>query len=337
MANPGLTIEQMREAIYAYHRNNGNKAAAARELDLNYSTYDSRFSTAMVKAEIISADDNGVATLLTPTPAKLHISVSERPNTYGKRLRGVAIGDAHDSPRLDSKDRFRWIGRHINEIGADFVIWIGDVLTFDSLSRFDDNASLAGKFKPSFQQDIDSGHLALQAYDVGKAGHKPEIEHITLGNHEERALSFTNRTPEVAGILTGKIDNLFMSHGLTYSPYGVFYFVDAVGFTHAPLTRMGRAYSGVHALNNIGNHSLHDVVFGHRHIGGRMKCEKIGNNQSITILDIGCSLPQGYTEPYVGHSSSGWMYGIYDILIDQGRLLSDKHISMTELEELYGD
>ena len=62
MANPGLTIEQMREAIYAFHKNGGNKAAAARELKLNYNTYEGRFNTAMRKAEIIAADDEGIAT-----------------------------------------------------------------------------------------------------------------------------------------------------------------------------------------------------------------------------------------------------------------------------------
>jgi len=337
MPNPGLTIEQMREAIYAFHNNNGNKTAAARELGLNIKTYGSRFNTAMSKTEVIAAASEGVPTILAPPAPKMRVSVSERVNTYGKRLRGVVIGDAHDSPRLDDKERFRWIGRHIAEVGADFVIWIGDVLTFDSLCRYDDNASLAGKFKPSFQQDIDSGHLAMTAYDEGKAGFKPDIEHITLGNHEDRAISFTNRTPEVAGILTGKIDNLFMSHGLTYSPHGVFYFVDAVGFVHVPLNKLGRPYSGVHALSNIGNHSLHDVVYGHDHVGGSRICQKVGNNQSITILNVACSLPQGYVEPYVGHGTSGWQYGIYELLIDEGHLLSHKHISMLELEEKYGE
>ena len=330
MAAIPLTDAQCQEVLDAYHNNGCQKKRAAEFLGIGYRTFIHRFNTALLRVHVAETSVN--------PPPEIHISVSQRPNPHGRsRLRGIAIGDAHDSPSLADKQRFKWFGRHANKIGADFVIWIGDVFTFDSLSKHDGNDTLTGKFKPSFQQDIDSGHAALSAYDEGKAGHKIKIEHVTLGNHEDRAISFTQRTPEMAGILTGKIDNLLMSHHLNYSQYGMFYYVGDVGFVHAPLNRMGRSYSGVHALNNIANHSLHDIVFGHRHMGGRHKATKLGENQSITILDLGCSLPQGYVEPYVGHASSGWHYGIYELLIDQGRLHSDKHISMTELEELYGD
>ena len=329
MPNPGLTDDQCREVIDAYHRNGGHKGNAARDLKLNYRTYATRLLVALGRMEAITAKEGGMP--------KMRVSISQRVNSSGKRLRGVAIGDAHDGPRLDDKSRFKWIGRHIAEIEADFVIWIGDCLTFDSLCRYDDNATIAGQLKPSFMEDIDSGHAAFSAYDEGKQGFKPEIEHITLGNHEDRAISFSNRTPEMAGMLTGQIDRLFMSHNLTYTPYGVLYFVDDVAFTHVPLTRMGRAYGGVHAMSNIGNKSLTDIVYGHSHVGGKFVSEKIGTNNSVTVWNLGCSLPQGYVEPYVGHATSGWHYGVYELLIDQGRIMSDKHISMTELEDMYGD
>ena len=46
-----------------------------------------------------------------------------------------AIGDAHDSPTI-SKDRFRWIGKHIKELKHDYVVQIGDFASLDSLCRY---------------------------------------------------------------------------------------------------------------------------------------------------------------------------------------------------------
>ena len=268
-------------------------------------------------------------------PEKIRISVSNRPNPGGRKLRGVAVGDLHDSPHIADKSRFYRIGRYIEEKKPDFVIKIGDVLSLDSLCRYDDNASLAGKSKPSFEQDIASGHKALNAYDEGKRGYEPSIEHITLGNHEDRAISFTNRTPEVAGILTGQLANLFTSHGFSFSPYGQVYHIDEVGFVHVPLNRLGKPYGGKTAKNTIANDAICDIVYGHDHLGGQVVAPKIGTNESITVLNLGCALPDGHVEKYVGHGMSGWQYGIYDLLIDRGRLHSAKHISMRELDEWY--
>ena len=48
---------------------------------------------------------------------------------------------------------------------------------------------------------------ALEAFDDGLGGFRPE-RHVTLGNHEDRIWSFTNRTPEVAELLTENLHTI---------------------------------------------------------------------------------------------------------------------------------
>lgn len=272
---------------------------------------------------------------IPPEQPKIRVTVSHRKNDSGWSGDVLAIGDMHDSHRLDKK-RFLWCGRAAAELSVKDIIQIGDIFSFDSLCRYDANDSLKGKDKPSFETDIQSGHDALGAFDRGLGGY-PCNKHITLGNHEDRAISFTNRTPEVAGMLTGMVDNLFMSHQWTYSPFGLVYFIGSVGFVHAPLTMVGRPYGGKTALQRVGNDTVHDLVYGHTHKRGEFQCPKIGTNQKVTVLDLGCGLPQGHVEPYVGHGTSGWWYGVNVIKIRDGRISSVQATTMQELEERFGD
>ena len=267
---------------------------------------------------------------------KLKFTVRPMVDPGGERWRVCAIGDAHSDPRL-KHDRFLWMGRHVAQTQPDAVVQIGDFLTFDSLCRFDGNETLIGQLKPSFEQDIEGGIRDLKHFNLGLSGYEPKIKHVVLGNHEDRVLSFTNRNPEIFGIFTGLVDNLFMSHGWTYSPFGQIYFLGGVGFVHYPLTTLGKPYGGKTALQRACNDLLHDLVVGHDHKAQHVRMPKIGTNRAVQILGLGCSLPHGHTEKYIRHDQMlGWSYGIYDILIDQGAIQSAKHISMLELEELYG-
>ena len=227
------------------------------------------------------------------------------------------------------------MGRHAHETTPDWIIQIGDFLTLDSLCRYDGNETLAGRLKPSFEEDINGGHRDMGLFDRGLGGYECR-KHITLGNHEDRCLSFTNRNPEIWGILTNMMDNLFMSHNWTYSPFGAIHYVGGVGFVHAPLTSMGKPMGGKTALNRICNELTHDLVFGHDHKTGYLKQSKIGNNNSVTALDLGCALPHDHVENYAKHATTGWSYGVYDLLLNYGRIQSIKYHSMLELEDTYG-
>jgi hypothetical protein len=48
-------------------------------------------------------------------------------------------------------------------------------------------------------------------------------------------------------------------------------------------------------------------------------------------------MPYGMVEKYSGLSTTGWGYGVYDLRIQGGVIISAKHHDMLELEERYGD
>ena len=340
-----LTDEELRRRLAKWLECNRNASTAAKGY---ISMTGARVAPSAFRDSIRAAKDKG----LTPTtiqapnefddspipePPKLRITISTRASDPGFTGDVVVIGDAHDSPKIPDKARFLWAGRYIADLGIQKVIQIGDFFSFDSLTRFDGNETLIGKTKPSFEADINSGHDALTAFDRGLGGHKPETKHECLGNHENRAINFTNKTPEIAGILTGAIDNLLMSHKWTYSPYGLVYFIGSVGFVHVPLNKLGRPYGGKTAGQRIANDCLHDLGYGHDHAGGEVVSQKIGTNQKITVLNAGCFLPDMHVEQYVGHGISGWKYGINRLHIEDGRLASSSFTTMRELEQKYGD
>lgn len=271
-----------------------------------------------------------------PTPeVRLRFTVRQPRDNWGERYHVVVIFDAHDSPSL-RKDRFRWMGRYVQEHNPDMVVQVGDLFSFDSLCQIEPNDTLLGKAKPVFTDDIASGHEALREFDRGAGGWDGE-KHVTLGNHEHRALSFTNRTPEIAGLLTENLDNLLMTHGWTYSPYGAMHFVGGVAFVHIPLSRMGRPYGGEHVENRIGSLALEDTVYGHTHRAVDKTFTKTGTNRSVRVISGGCSLEEGHIEPYVGHAVSGWSYNIADLVIDGGRIRRCTMVPMGDLAESYGD
>ncbi len=250
------------------------------------------------------------------------------------KTRLIVIGDAHDSPSLPDKSRFRWMGRLVAERTVDAVLQIGDFASMDSLSRHDANDTLRGKLKPSFLEDIRSFKDALSAFDEGLNGYKVE-KHCTLGNHEDRALSFENRTPEIAGLVESNAFTVLGDANWTFSPYGAWTFYGGVGATHSPLNIMGKAYSGLYSENQISRDSVHDVIFGHTHKRVERPYPKL-NHQQLTVLNVGCSLPHGHVEPYAKHSLTGWTWGVYEVEIERGRIQKAHWIPMLELEERYG-
>lgn len=331
-----VTNEELHEVARLFLKH-GEKRAAAQEMGIDEKGFARRLEIGRERGldQLDSIRNPSPLYEPPPPPPKLRVSVSHVKSEPGWDGDLLGIGDMHDSPKLN-KDRFLWCGRAAVELKVKKILQIGDILSVDSLCKLEGNDTLRGKDKPSFETDVQSGHDALGAFDRGLQGEDVE-KHITLGNHEERALSFTNRTPEVAGILTGMVDNLFMSHGWSYSPYGLVWYVGSVGFVHCPLNIMGRPYGGKTALQRVANDVVHDLVYGHTHKGGEIHCTKIGTNQHVTVLDLGCALPQGHIENYVGHAMSGWRYGVNLIKIRDGRISSTQFITMTELEEKYGD
>ena len=243
----------------------------------------------------------------------------------------LAIGDLHVSPKL-SNDRLTWLGRLSRDRQPKHIIQIGDWASLDSLSAHEKPGTMGYSRKPSFKdEDLPCFIESLKLFDAGykTKGYSP-IKHVTLGNHEWRLERYENENPETGGIFTHMFYSQFEKYGWGYSPYGASHFIEGVEFTHAPFGIMGKPQS----ITELARVAVHDTVWGHTHVKQEIRVPKRGHD--VTLINLGCALPQGHVEAYAKHSLTGWSYGVYILSISNGRILDSEFISMKTLEKMYG-
>lgn len=341
MTAENLTRKECQEALNATQKH-GTISAAARSIGMPRQTLQHRVDTARLKGMVPGVDPRiwenpePVAPKIYQNVTKLVVRIPAGSQASQAPIRVLGIGDAHDDPRLD-KDRFYWMGRYAAEHKIPRVISIGDWSTFDSLNSYDGNDTWAGRLKPVFLADIASLVESKEAFQEGllTAEDYAPILHKTQGNHEDRMHSYENRHPENYGTFMAEYHRVMERFGWSYSPYGAFHFVGGVGFTHAPLNKMGKAYGGKHAANALANDTLFDIVYGHDHKEQKKRVEKIGDNNYVVVGNLGCALPEGHIESYAKHTASGWSYGVVDMTIYNGHIQAWNFIPMRQLEESY--
>ena len=248
--------------------------------------------------------------------------------------RVVAIGDTHDQPGMQ-KDRFKWIARHCAATLPNRIVHIGDFASWDSVSTHETPGSVSHAMRPSFKADLESCEEAMCAFFKEIKDLAIPME-LTAGNHEDRIARFENKNPENVGTMYIQLEELCARYRWRLHPYGQWLFVDGVGFTHVPKNIMGKPYGGQNSENQIANHATHSIVFGHTHRASFRKAPKIGINNSIEVLNLGSAMPNGYIAKYAGTATSGWSYGIFDIGIRSGHIVSHRFIDMVTLQEQYG-
>lgn len=246
------------------------------------------------------------------------------PTTY------CVIGDAHDSPHIRDKSRFRWLGQFCEDHGLNHVIQMGDWFTMDCFSTHTDRATFEGLSKPTFAQDVDSFHESQRAFQAGLGGHKPKKD-VTLGNHENRAWRYSNMHPD--GLFYGElVEQAFAQWGWRTTPYGEFRFIDRVGFIHMPLNALGRPLTESQRPNK----ALFDIIHGDDHRATQRADYKIGPFRSPTIYSAGCALPPGFIDGYANKGGSTWRSGVCIATIWNGYVRSWSFTEMALLKRRYG-
>jgi len=246
----------------------------------------------------------------------------------------IAIGDTHDQPGM-SKDRFKWIARHCVATMPHRIVQIGDFASWDSVSTHDAPGSVNHSQRPSFKADLESCEEAMCMFYKEIKDLDIPME-LTAGNHEERIQRFENKNAETVGTLYMQFEDLCARYRWRLHTYGQWLFIDGVGFTHVPKNIMGKPYGGQNSENQIANHATHSIVFGHTHRATFRKTPKIGINNSIEVLNLGSAMPDGYVAKYAGTATSGWSYGIYELSIKSGHIVSHRFLDMRQLQEKYG-
>lgn len=318
--------------LLAKHGGSDGKAAAA--IGIPRTTMQGRSTRAR---QIMAEEDQPVIQEpeLDPIviPAKPRVRVlAGRPG--GAKMKVLAIGDTHVSPHL-ANDRFRWFGQLAKDERVNKIVQIGDLGTWESVNRHVPNETFNGRLKGTFLEDCAAVNDALLKMNEGLDGYEVE-RHDTLGNHDNWLWKFEDSAPEVSGMMQLELTSILERHGWTWSMYGDFHFLGGVGFTHIPLNRLGRPYGGKTAENQISNDAVFDVVAGHSHVYRVLRAPKIGPSRHITVVNLGCALPEGHIEEYAQHTVTGWSWGVVLLTIQGGQITETKFVSMGELEEKYG-
>jgi predicted phosphodiesterase len=256
--------------------------------------------------------------------------------SIGEEIRAVIFSDTHVSPSV-SIDHLAAMGRFVVAEGADVFAHLGDFLTMDSCSTHDPNWTLKGRMRPSFQQDMDAGYAAMDAMmaPIVKSMAKPRLL-FCAGNHEHRVNRFVNEHPELRGLWDVEIDQLFARHGFNVKAFGDWHFCGGVGLTHVPLDKRGIAIGGVNPGNTVALGATFDICFGHTHNRSATHRAKFGPDNSVTVINTGCSLPDGHVEDYAKLSTTGWWWGGVSLTIRDRRIQDHKFVSMAEIVRRHG-
>ena len=240
------------------------------------------------------------------------------------------IGDAHDSPHIRDKSRFRWLGCFMAERGFERVISVGDWLTMDSFSSHTDRSTFEGMAKPTFGQDLESFHESQRAFHDGLAGHKPKLD-ITLGNHEFRAIRYDNLHPD--GVSHGQLlEEAFAQWGWRTTPYGQYRFFAGVGVVHVPTNALGRPLTE----NQRPNKAMFDTIHGDDHRSTMRTDFKSGPIRSPTVYSAATALPPGFIEGFANKGGSTWRSGVCSATLWGGHVRSWSFEEMILLKRRYG-
>jgi predicted phosphodiesterase len=243
----------------------------------------------------------------------------------------MVLGDPHDKPGRD-KRRFTWMGRHAAETKPDYIVSIGDWASLDSLSTHDMPGSQNDAERPAFHEELYSLEESLGLF-VREVGNARRL-HVH-GNHEHRSWRAANRQPKISGDLPMRLNQSFYRFGFETYPFGEFVELHGVDFVHCPLNVMGREMGGQHVERNVANMTTRSLVFGHTHRAQVTNFSKVGQQRKITVVNVGTSMPFGEVEKYTGLAMSGWSYGVFELRIRDGEILSVKNWDMLEIEGLY--
>lgn len=260
-------------------------------------------------------------------PSQDHVAEDE---PEGSPVRAAVIGDAHDSPHLRDKSRFRWLGAYAAEHGFERVVSVGDWMTLDCFSSHTDRASFEGFAKPTFEQDLASFHESQQAFQEGLGGHKPKKD-LTFGNHEHRAWRYDNFHPD--GLSHSLLlQEAFAQWGWRTTLYGEYRFIEGVGFTHVPFNALGRPLTQAQRPNK----AMFDTIHGDDHRATQITDFKSGPVRSPTIYSAATALPPGFIEGFANKGGSTWRSGICEATLWGGHVRRWSFEEMILLKRRYG-
>jgi hypothetical protein len=197
----------------------------------------------------------------------------------------LVVGDVHLVPGENLR-RAVWLGKAINELAPNRVVFIGDFLTLDSLSAWDKNKRKLMEGR-RYEKDIQVGRDFL---DKMYAQMNDTIIHdtqfiLTEGNHETRLWRYLDEHPTFADTVDYRVD-LGITDWLIV-PYGEYTSHKGVHFTHIPFNE-SRPIGGKYAVYRALECHQYGTVFGHTHKLAVASLHRHGATHLNQSLNVGC-------------------------------------------------
>lgn len=248
----------------------------------------------------------------------------------------LVVGDCHIGAGQNFR-RFDWLGKLIEHKKPTRVVFIGDVMTMDSLSAWDRDKrqKMEGR---RYNKDIDCG---LKAFDkmFAQIGKKTvqNIEWVYIkGNHENRLDRYLEIDPTFAGHVD-IITDLGLDELMEVVEYKDDYIHKGVAFTHIPITEGGTCLAaGGHASSAKKALDLYSssVVYGHTHKLETACKHRHGAKRLQQALNVGCFF-EHVDEYALGSVTSYWRGLVLMTHYDVGRF-DIETISLGRMKREYG-
>jgi hypothetical protein len=248
----------------------------------------------------------------------------------GPMVSVLAIGDPHDNPTRD-KRRFTWMGRHAAQTKPDRIVFIGDTVCLDSLSTHQERGSQDDIDRPAYHEELESADEALSLFHAPIGVGEFRVDH-TWGNHEHRACRAAAAHPKTNGDMPVRLEQVFARYRWKNHAFGEYTKIAGVDFVHCPLDIRRREITNE---TTIKSRQCRSLVMGHTHIAAQLVAVKNGSNEKVQVFNLGTSMPYGERAHYVGTAPAPWDYGVWNLLIQDGRIISWKFFNMLELEHVY--
>ena len=242
----------------------------------------------------------------------------------------LVVGDCHIAPNQDLS-RATLLGKAIAELKPSRVVFIGDFLSFDSLSDWDKDKRRLMEGR-RYQADIDSGRAFLAKMEWGFTKDCPTEFVFIEGNHEDRLRRYLDKQPLFDTAIDYRRD-LGIDHW-KFIPYKEHYHHKGVYFTHVPINEAGKPVAGATACARSLSIYQHSVVFGHTHKLASSSVHRHGAAHLNQALNVGCYFD--HIDDYALGSVTSYWRGI--VLIDHyktGRF-NWNPISLGKLRQTYG-
>jgi predicted phosphodiesterase len=244
--------------------------------------------------------------------------------------RVLVIGDSHVDENQNLY-RFAALGAKIKAECYDYVVIIGDFLSFNCLSDWDRNKRLKMENKRYFLE-IQAGNCALDLLGFdGKQ--KCKVVYVE-GNHEERLPRYLAHDPTFSGFASLYKDLKLDVRNITFVPYKEVYTIKGVSFTHIPIASNGKPVGNPNVAQKALKLFATSIVFGHTHTLDHAAEHRHGAPHLNQALSVGCFFE--HVDEYAQGSLTNYWRGVVDLNIYSDNRFDFQTTSMRQLFQTYG-